>query len=161
MRLDFKTDASMLMTEISRMLGLAPILTMMVAVMMLVLTIFSVQDLLVETQKEQKSMELPAFALKKLPVGKKVYEDYSVVLGRLSPYVTVVAEKDGIRIEIADPARYAEFMYVLNSVQGVSKDVVWKAKEICLAGCSGKASSALVTGIIEKVEVKLRGQENE
>lgn len=161
MRLDFKTDASMLMTEVSRMLGLAPILTMMIAVMMLVLAIFSVQDLLVETQKEQKSMELPAFALKKLPVGKRVYEDYSAILGRLSPDVTVAAEKEGIRIEIADPAKYAEFMYVLNSVQGVSKDVVWKAKEICLAGCSGKASTALVTGIIEKVEVKLRGQENE
>lgn len=161
MRLDFKTDASMLMTEVSRMLGLAPILTMMVAVMMLVLAIFSVQDLLLETRKEQKSMELPAFALKKLPVGKKVYEDYSVILGRLSPFVTVAAEKDGIRIDIADPAKYAEFMYVLNSVQGISKDVVWKAQEICLAGCSGKASTALVTGIIEKVEVKLRGQENE
>ncbi|MCR2745071.1 hypothetical protein [Limnobacter parvus] len=161
MRLDFKTDASMLMTEVSRMLGLAPILTMMIAVLMLVLAIFSVQDLLVETQKEKKSMELPAFTLKKLPVGKKVYEDYSVVLGRLSPHVTVAAEKDGLRIDITDPARYAEFMYVLNSVQGVSKDVVWKAKEICLAGCAGKASTALVTGIVEKVEVKLRGQENE
>lgn len=161
MRLDFKTDASMLMTEVSRMLGLAPIFTMMIAVMMLVLAIFSVQDLLAETQKEKKSMELPAFALKKSPVGKRVYEDYSAVLGRLSPHVTVVAEKDGIRIEITDPAKYAEFMYVLNSVQGISKDVVWKAREICLAGCSGKASSALVTGIIEKVEVKLRGQGNE
>jgi hypothetical protein len=161
MRLDFKTDASMLMTEVSRMLGLAPILTMMIAVVMLVLAIFSVQDLLVETRKEQKSMELPAFALKKLPVGKKVYEDYAAVLGRLSPHVMVAGEKDGLRIDISDPAYYAEFMYVLNSVQGVSKDVVWKAKEICLAGCSGKASTALVTGIIEKVEVKLRGQENE
>jgi len=161
MRLDFKTDASMLMTEVSRMLGLAPIFTMMIAVLMLVLAIFSVKDLLAETQKEKKSMELPAFALKKLPVGKKVYEDYSAVLGRLSTHVTVFAEKDGIRIEIVDPAKYAEFMYVLNSVQGVSKDVVWKAREICLAGCSGKASSALVSGIIEKVEVKLRGQDNE
>jgi len=161
MKLEFKTDSSLLMTEISRMLGLAPILTMMIAVLMLVLAIFSVQDFLAEARKEQKSMELPEFTLKKLPVGKKVYEDYSVVLARLSPFVAVNADKDGIRIDISDPARYAEFMYVLNSVQGISKDVVWTAKEICLAGCAGKASTALVSGIIEKVEVKLRGQENE
>ncbi|MEQ9107953.1 MAG: hypothetical protein RLO04_10845 [Limnobacter sp.] len=161
MKLDFKTDSSLLMTEVSRMLGLAPVFTMMVAIIMLVLVVFSVQGFLTETQKEKKSMELPAFTLKKSPVGKKVYEDYSVVLARLSPHVKVTAEKEGIRIGISDPARYAEFMFVLNSVQGVSKDVVWKAKEICLVECAGSASSALISGIIEKVEVKLRGPENE
>jgi hypothetical protein len=160
-KLDFKTDSSLLMTEVSRMLGLAPIFTMMIAVIMLVLVVFSVQDFLVEAQKEKKSLELPSFTLNKLPVGKKVYEDYSLVLARLSPFVSVSAEKDGIRISITDPARYAEFMFVLNSVQGVSKDVVWSAKEICLAECGGSASTALVSGIIEKVDVKLRGPENE
>lgn len=161
MKLDFKTDSSLLMTEVSRMLGLAPVFTMMVAIIMLVLVVFSVQGFLTETQKEKKSMELPTFTLKKLPVGKKIYEDYAVVLARLSPHVKVTAEKDGIRIGITDAAKYAEFMFVLNSVQGVSKDVVWQAKEICLAECGGSASTALVSGITEKVEVKLRGLENE
>lgn len=161
MKLDFKTDSSLLMTELSRMLGLAPVFTMMIAAVMLVLAVFSIQDLLTETQKQKKSMELPAFTLKTLPVSKKIYEDYAVVLSRLSPHVKVSAEKDGIRIAINDAARYAEFMFVLNSVQGVSKDVVWQAKEICLAECGGSASTALVNGITEKVEVKLRGPENE
>jgi hypothetical protein len=161
MKLDFKTDSSLLMTEVSRMLGLAPIFTMMVAVVMLILAVFSIQEFLTETQKEKKSLELPNFTLKKSPVGKKVYDDYSVVLARLSPHVKVTAEKGGILIGISDPARYAEFMFVLNSVQGVSKDVVWTAKEICLAECAGSASSALVSGVTEKVEVKLRGPENE
>jgi hypothetical protein len=160
-KLDFKTDFSLLMTEVSRMLGLAPVFTMMVAVFMLMLAVFSVQDFLAEAQKEKKSTELPTFTLNKSPVGKMIYEDYSRVLARLSPYVNVVAEREGIRISINDPARYAEFMFVLNSVQGVSKDVVWTAKEICLADCAGSASTALVSGIIEKVEVKLRGPENE
>lgn len=161
MKLDFKTDSSLLMTEVSRMLGLAPIFTMIVAIIMLVLAVFSIQDFLIETQKEKKSMELPTFTLEKSPVSEKVYEDYSVILARLSPHVKVTAEKEGIRIGITDLAKYTEFMFVLNSVQGVSKDVVWKAKEICLAECVGSASSALVSGIIEKVEVKLRGPENE
>lgn len=161
MKLDFKTDSSLLMTEVSRMLGLAPIFTMIVAIIMLVLAVFSIQDFLIETQKEKKSMELPTFTLKKSPVSEKVYEDYSVILARLSPHVKVTAEKEGIRIGITDLAKYTEFMFVLNSVQGISKDVVWKAKEVCLAECAGNASSALVSGIIEKVEVKLRGPENE
>ena len=44
MRLDFKTDASMLMTEVSRMLGLAPILTMMIAVLMAMLVYFFLRE---------------------------------------------------------------------------------------------------------------------
>jgi hypothetical protein len=160
-KLDFKTDSSLLMTEVSRMLGLAPILTMMLAVMMFVLAVFSTQDMLAESRKEKKGMELPEFTLKKIPVSKKNYEDYALILGRLSPEVKVSAEKDGIRIDIREPAHYAEFMYVLNSIQGLSKDVIWKAEEICLASCAGKASTALVGGLIEKVEVKLRGQQDE
>lgn len=99
--------------------------------------------------------------MKKVPVGMAVYSDYARVLSRLSPDVQVTADRSGIRIEIVDAAHYAEFMYVLNSIQGVSKDVVWHAEEICLAGCAGKASLALVKGMTEKVEVKLRGQDNE
>lgn len=161
MKLDFKTDTSLLLTEVSRMLGLAPIFTMAVAAVALVLVVFSIQDFVAETQKEKKSMELPTFILKKSPVGKKVYDEYSATLARLSNQVNVSPEKDGIRISIKDPAHYAEFMFVLNSVQGVSKDMIWTAKEICLVDCAGSASTALVSGVIEKVEVKLRGPENE
>lgn len=161
MKLDLKSNSSMWVAEASRLLGLAPVFTMMCAVLMLVLAVFSVNDLLKASETERKSEELPEFSLKQLPVGRVVYEEYAAILGRLSPDVQVVANRDSIRIEIADPAKFAEFMYVLNSVQGLSKDVVWKADEICLAGCSGKASQAVIKGITEKVEVKLRGQGNE
>ncbi|WP_138515603.1 hypothetical protein [Limnobacter alexandrii] len=161
MKLDLKNNSAVWITEASRLMGLAPMFAMMCAVVMLVLAVFSVNDLLQATGTEKKSQELPEFSLKKVPVGKAVYEDYARVLGRLSPDVRVVANRDSIRIEIADPSKYAEFMYVLNSIQGVSKDVVWHADEICLAGCTGSASLATVKGMTEKVEVKLRGQGDE
>lgn len=158
MKLDLKNNSAQWVTEAGRLLGLAPVFTMMCAVVMVILAVFSVTDLLRAAGVEKKSRELPEFTLKKIPVGTAVYTDYARILARLSPGVQVLAEKDGIRIEIADAANYAEFMYVLNSVQGVSKDVVWHAEEICLAGCAGKASLAVVKGMTEKVEVKLRGQ---
>ena len=161
MKLDLKNNSAVWITEASRLMGLAPMFAMMCAVVMLVLAVFSVNDLLQATGTEKKSQELPEFSLKKVPVGKAVYEDYARVLGRLSPDVRVVANRDSIRIEIADPSKYAEFMYVLNSIQGVSKDVVWHADEICLAGCTGSASLTTVKGMTEKVEVKLRGQGDE
>lgn len=161
MKLDLKNNSAVWITEASRLMGLAPVFAMMCAVVMLILAVFSVNDLLQATETEKKSQELPEFSLKKVPVGKAVYEDYARVLGRLSPDVRVVANRDSIRIEIADPSKYAEFMYVLNSIQGVSKDVVWHADEICLAGCTGSASLATVKGMTEKVEVKLRGQDDE
>ena len=162
MKLDFKGDASLFATEISRLLGIAPILMMMGAVMMLIVAVFTVQDFVKEGGKEKRSMELPQFSLKKLPAGKKIYEDFAVVLGRLSPDVSVKVEKEGLRISITDAGKYPEFMYVLNSIQGVSENVVWSAKEICLAACGGGAASfALINGYTEKVEVKLRGKGNE
>jgi hypothetical protein len=160
-KLDLKNNTALWVTEASRLLGLAPVFSMMCAVTMLILAVFSVNDVLRNAEVQKKSQELPEFSLKKVPVGNAVYNDYARVLARLSPDVQVAADRDGIRIEIASPAHYAEFMYVLNSVQGVSRDVVWHAQEICLAGCSGKASVAVVRGMTEKVEVKLRGQNNE
>lgn len=161
MKLDLKNNSTLWITEASRLMGLAPVFAMMCAVFMVILAAFSVSDFLRATDTERKSQELPEFTLKRVPVGKMVYEDYARVLARLSPDVQVVANPDSIRIDITDPANYAEFMYVLNSVQGISKNVVWHAEEICLAGCSGQASLAIVKGMTEKVEVKLRGKSDE
>lgn len=161
MKLDLKNNTSLWATEASRLLGVAPVFAMMGAVLMLILAVFSVKDILNANQTEKKSAELPQFTLKREPVGKAVYEDYATVLARLSADVRVEVERNGLRINIADPGKYAEFMYVLNSIQGVSKDVIWQAEEICLAGCSGAASYAVVKGVVEKVEVKLRGQGDE
>lgn len=161
MKLDMKNSTALWVSEASRLMGLAPVFTMMCAVLMVVLAVFSVSDFLKMAEVEQKSQELPEFTLKTVPVEKSVYEEYARVLARLSPEVRVSAGNDHLRIEVADPARYTEFMYVLNSIQGISKDVVWKAEEICLAGCAGIASQATVKGIREKIEVKLRGQGNE
>jgi hypothetical protein len=160
-KLDLKNSSALWVTEASRLMGLAPVFAMMSAVLMIVLAAFSFSDFLKVAETERKSQELPEFILKRLPVDKSVYEEYASVLARLSPDVRVTATKDHLRIEVADPARYSEFMYVLNSVQGVSRDVVWKADEICLAGCTGGASQAIVKGMTEKVEVKLRGQGDE
>lgn len=161
MKLDLRTNAADWVSEASRLMGLGPVLVTMGAVLMLVLAVFSVNDLMRATQQKAKSAELPEFTLKKQPVPKGVYEDYAATLSRLSPHVQVATEKNGIRIQIMSPEHYSEFMYVLNSIQGVAENVVWQAEEICLAGCAGKASEALVNGVIERVEVKLRGATND
>ena len=146
MKLDFRTNTAEWLSEASRLMGLGPVLVSMGAVLMLILAVFSVVDLMKTTQQKAKSAELPEFTLKRVPISKSVYEDYASTLMRLSPHVQVLTEKNGIRIQIASAEHYSEFMYVLNSIQGVAEGVVWKADEICLAGCSGKASEALVKG---------------
>lgn len=161
MKLDVKHNGTQWLTEASRLMGLAPVFSMMCAMIMVVLSVHSVIDVIRVAGLERKSQDLPEFSLKSIPVGEVVYEEYAQVLSKLSPDVKVLGSRDGIKIDIADSSKYAEFMYVLNSVQGLSKDVIWHAEEICLAGCSGQGSQALVKGTTEKVEVKLRGQSNE
>ena len=161
MKLDVKHNSALWLTEASRLMGLAPVFSMMCAMIMVILSVHSVIDVIRVAELERKSQELPEFTLKRVPVGAAVYEEYAQVLSRLSPDVKVLGSREGIKIDVADSSKYAEFMYVLNSVQGLSKDVVWHAEEICLAGCSGLGSQALVKGTTEKIEVKLRGQGDE
>ncbi|WP_370260690.1 hypothetical protein [Limnobacter sp.] len=161
MKLDYKANTALLLNEASRLMGLGPVIVMMGAVLMTIVAVFSLTDLVRASQETAKSAELPEFVLIKRPVGRAVYEEYATVLSRLSPHVSVGFEKDGLRVQINDANYYADFIYVLNSIQGVAQDVVWQAEEICLATCSGAASTALVKGVVEKVEVKLRGHANE
>ncbi|HEY1057506.1 MAG TPA: hypothetical protein VGE55_02110 [Limnobacter sp.] len=161
MKLDLKNDTSLLLTEVTRLMGLAPLLMMSAAVLMLIVTVFAVKDFVQQEQKEKRSAELPQFKLVTQSVPKKLYDEYAAVLARLSPVVRVEALKDGLEISIQNEGSYPEFMFVLNSIQGVSKNVIWRAEEICLAGCQGKASVAIVKGLTEKVQVKLRGTDHE
>mgnify|MGYP006204402113 CR=1 FL=1 len=72
MKLDLKTNAADWISEASRLMGLGPVLVTMGAVLMLVLAVFSVNDLMYATQQKTRSAELPEFTLKKLPVGTGV-----------------------------------------------------------------------------------------
>jgi hypothetical protein len=161
MKLDLTHDKALLWNEITRLLGLAPLLVMIAAVVMLVVTVFAVKDFVHEERQHKLSMQLPHFTVKTQPVGVKLYEEFAASLTRLSPTVDVKATKDGLEVSIKDPNHYPEFMFVLNSIQGLSKNAIWKADEICLAGCAGAASVAKIKGFTEKVEVRLRGEGNE
>jgi hypothetical protein len=161
MKIDLGQDKALLFNEITRLLGLAPLLVMIAAVLMLVVTVFTVKDFIQREQIQRQRMELPQFKVSIHPVGGKLYEDYAATLARLSPTVDVKGSKEGLEVSISDPSHYPEFMFVLNSVQGLSKNVVWKAEEICLAGCTGKSALAKIKGQTEKVEVNLRGEEHE
>ena len=161
MKLDLKHGGSAMFTELSRLLGVAPMFTVAAAVLMLILTVLSVRDFVAAFDQEQKSLELPQFTISSQPVGKKLYEDYAAVLARLSPVVQVTATNDALQVRIENAQHYPEFMFVLNSIQGVSDKVIWRAQELCLAGCQGAAAFATVRGLTEKVDVKLRGMSDE
>ena len=77
MKLDLKNNSTLWITEASRLMGLAPVFAMMCAVVMVILAAFSVNDFLRTNEIERKSQELPEFTLKRVPVGKVVYEDYA------------------------------------------------------------------------------------
>ncbi|WP_288108054.1 hypothetical protein [Limnobacter sp.] len=158
MKLDFKNDSTMIFNEMGRLLGLAPVLLMMVATISLVATVVKVGDFLSQRSKVSQLAELPSFQINVNPVDQSLYESYARVLSRLSSQVEVTGSAKGLVIRIAKATDYPEFMYVLNSVQGISKDVVWKADEICLAKCTEGASVAIIKGVRETVSVKLKGQ---
>ncbi|HEX4879499.1 MAG TPA: hypothetical protein VFV39_06615 [Limnobacter sp.] len=161
MKLNMKYDGSMMATELSRLLGVAPMFTVAAAVLMLIITVFSVRDFVSTREQEQKSLELPQFSISSQPVGRKLYQDYAAVLSRLSPVVEVTVVNDALQVRIENAQHYPEFMFVMNSIQGVSDKVIWRAQEICLAGCQGAAAYATVKGLTEKVDVKLRGMNDE
>lgn len=158
MKLDFKNDSTAIFNEMGRLLGLAPVLLMMVATISLVVTVIKVGDFLSQKSRVAQLAELPRFEIKVSPVGESLYENYAQILSRLSTQVEVVGSAKGLKIRIAKAVDYPEFMFVLNSVQGISKDVVWKADEICLAHCTDGASVAVIKGVRETVSVKLKGQ---
>lgn len=157
MKLDFKSDSSAISREITRLLGLAPLVLLMVATLSLVVTVIKVSDFFTKKNQVSQLAELPKFEIRVNPVDKNLYQNYASILSRLSTQVEVVGSDAGLKIRIAKPTEFPEFMFVLNSVQGLSKDVVWKADEICLASCSDGASVALIKGVRETVTVKLKG----
>ncbi|HEX4843351.1 MAG TPA: hypothetical protein VFV57_06755, partial [Limnobacter sp.] len=87
MKLDLKDYSAPLVTEISRLLGVAPMLTMCAAVLMLVITTFAVRDFVANQQQEERSMRLPQFKIQSAPVPKSLYQEYAATLARLSPVV--------------------------------------------------------------------------
>lgn len=155
MTVKITSGASSLADEIARLMGLGPVLAFSVALLMLVLAIFSVKGFMAELKQDSKSKDVPEFKVKSTAVSTKAYENYAFVLQRLSPVVRVSAEKEKLQIEIQQAEAFPEFMYVLGNVQGLSDRVVWKADEICLAGCTGAASRAVIRGYEEKVNVTL------
>lgn len=159
MKLNLNASGIKVFEEVSRLMGLAPLIALTLAVMMTVLAVFAVKDFLYTSQEQNKAKENPKFEVSKAPVSAKAYENYAFVLQRISPGVKVQADKDKLVIESPTAEAFPEFMYVLNSIQGLSNKVIWKAEEICLAGCQGAASKAIVTGFEEKVKVTLRGNE--
>lgn len=55
MKVDLKNNTALWVTEASRLLGLAPVFTMMCAVVMVILAVFSVNDLLRAAEVEKKA----------------------------------------------------------------------------------------------------------
>lgn len=159
MKLNLSASGIKVFEEVSRLMGLAPLIALTLAVLMTVLAVFAVKDFLYTNQEQTKTKENPKFEVAKSPVSAKAYENYAFVLQRISPGVKVQADKDKLVIESPTVETFPEFMFVLNSIQGLSNRVIWKAEEICLAGCQGAASKAIVTGFEEKVKVTLRGNE--
>ncbi|HEX4917368.1 MAG TPA: hypothetical protein VFV43_05680, partial [Limnobacter sp.] len=120
-----------------------------------------VRDFVANQQQEERSMRLPQFKIQSAPVPKSLYQEYAATLARLSPVVQVSSSGDSLQVSIADASHYAEFMFVLNSIQGVSDRVIWRAQEICLAGCEGTAAKAVIKGLTESVDVTLRGENDD
>jgi hypothetical protein len=160
MKLNLNAGGVKMLEELSRFMGLAPMFALSLAVLMTVLAVFAVKDFVAVNAEQTKAKENPKFEVNKAPVSAKAYENYAFVLQRISQGVKVTADKDKLVIESPSADTFPEFMYVLNSIQGLSNKVIWKAEEICLAGCQGAASKAIVSGFEEKVKVTLRGNES-
>ena len=69
MKLNFKQDGAMITTELMRLLGVAPMFTLAAAVLMLIITTFSIRDFIVRQQAERKSLELPQFSISAKPMA--------------------------------------------------------------------------------------------
>lgn len=156
--LSLKSDGKRILAEMARLSGVAPLLAMMAAIVMLAMAVQSVHGFFEVKEKAEQGQRLPKFTLASRPVGKVAYERYAQVLAKVSPQVTVTASMDGLKISVPNTAFYPEFMYVLANVQGLSERVIWKAQTLCLVKCNGGAGTAHLVGFEEEISVSLRGE---
>lgn len=148
-----------MLLELLKLQGAAPFIVLLCALGMLAQAAYSVNDFMREAKEEERNARLPKFTLKTNPVGRKAYESYAEILNRISPNVVVKGDSRGLVVSINDANHYPEFMYVLNSVQGLSSRVIWRADSICLAKCEGNQGMAVIQGVEESIEVSLKGDE--
>jgi hypothetical protein len=84
------------------------------------------------------------------------YLDAVNVLMRLNPSVNVSynKEKELLNVSIQDPALMPEWIYLLSTVQGYRKGLVWNAAFICLKKCdSGAAASADLKAFTQHISI--------
>lgn len=143
--------------EVVRLGGLAPVLVLLCAAIMIGQAAYAVHDLLEDIEDTRQVDQLPKFQLNKKEVSSSAYERYAQTLSRLTSKVDVSARGSSLEIKSIEAQSFPEFLYVLTNVQGIQKGVVWEAKEICLGTCAAGGAKAIITGIIENVEVSLQG----
>lgn len=159
MKGNHKSLSGKMLLELLKLQGVAPFIALLCAVGMFAQAAYSVNLFMKEAQEEERNARLPKFTLKSNPVGRTAYESYAEILNRISPKVNVKGEAKGLVVSIGDANHYPEFMYVLNSIQGLSKRVIWRADSICLAKCEGAQGLAVIQGVEESIEVSLKGDE--
>jgi hypothetical protein len=84
------------------------------------------------------------------------YIEAATVLARLNPGVTVSYKKetDSLHVAVAAPDQLPEWLYLLSTVQGYRKGLVWSASEICLKKCEGGAAAvAELHAVTQKISV--------
>lgn len=133
---------------------------------MLIVCAVGVTIAILQVQKALKSGgQIAAISLQKTTKPKldtvkldpNGYVEASTVLGRLNPSVTVAYNKeiDGIRVSVTDPAKLPEWIYLLSTVQGYRKGLMWTASEICLKKCDGgNAAVADLKAFTQKISVE-------
>ncbi len=145
--------------EIARLGGIAPILVLLCAAIMIGQAAYAIHDLLAAIEDNRQVDQLPKFELQRKPVNSSAYELYASTLSRLTSKIQVKATAAGLEITTLEPQAFPEFLYVITNIQGVQKGIVWEAEEICLGKCAGGGAKAIVKGMVEEIQVSLQGDQ--
>ncbi|MFN7835431.1 MAG: hypothetical protein ACK5NY_06560 [Burkholderiaceae bacterium] len=148
MKLDWKLHWLALLKSLPANLGLLSPALLLVAVCMVVVATHSTRKLVSQIYSAASAQQSQSVEVRKIPLRALEYQSYVSSMRRLSPVVRFEQSRGGDAIEVSvdNADSYAEFMYALASLQSFSESVIWEAQEVCVAGCEGAASKAVIKG---------------
>lgn len=94
--------------------------------------------------------------LEQVKLSPEGYQEAAKVLARLNPGVALAYKKenDSLHVVISNPSQLPEWLYLLSTVQGYKKGLIWTATDICLKKCeNGAAATADLRAVTQRISV--------
>lgn len=95
------------------------------------------------------------YVVSKTPLGGTELDNVAARLTQLNPSLSFKSEAGKLFIQAKAVSSYAEFVYALNTLPGIEKQVAWEMSSLCINDCRNQVGmEAILSGYRQKVRVE-------